>query len=93
MDTENISTASGFWSEKIYVLTENYEITGYVFMPKTGKKNRILTDILNSQKRFLAIKNAQIRSRKYSETEPEIHEFVQLNLNSIVLMRPDWKEE
>ena len=52
-DRENIierksSFITGVWSERVLVITEDYEIKGYVFMPKTGRKNRILTDILNS---------------------------------------------
>ena len=31
-------SVTGFWSEKIFVVTEDYEIKGYVFMPKTGKE-------------------------------------------------------
>lgn len=86
--SKNNVTISGFWSEKIFVLTEDYEIKGCVFMPKTGRKNRILSDILNGKKRFVAIKDAEIKCRKYPERKVEIHEFIQLNLDSIVLLRP-----
>jgi len=81
-------SVSGFWSEKIFVVTEDYEIRGYVFMPKTGKKSRVLSDILNSEKRFVAIKDAEIRCRKNSDTAPEKCSFIQLNLDSIILIRP-----
>ena len=37
------SFVTGVWSERVLVITEDYEIKGYVFLPKTGKKNRILT--------------------------------------------------
>lgn len=79
---------TGFWSEKIFILTEDYEIRGYVFMPKTVKKNRVLSDILNGSKRFLAIKDAQIIPRKNAEADIEMSEFVQLNLDAIILMKP-----
>ena len=36
---------TGVWSERVLVITEDYEIKGYVFMPKTGRKNRLLSDI------------------------------------------------
>ena len=36
---------SGVWSERVLVVTQDYEIKGYVFMPKTGKRNRVLSDI------------------------------------------------
>lgn len=82
------STISGFWSEKVYVVTKDYEIKGYVFMPKTGKKNRVLSDILNGSKRFVAIKDAEISDRHYPDRTVELSDFIQINLDSIVLIRP-----
>ncbi|HSA06231.1 MAG TPA: hypothetical protein P5556_03550 [Candidatus Gastranaerophilales bacterium] len=83
---------SGFWSEKVFVITEDYEIKGYVFMPKTGRKNRMLSDILNSSKRFVAIKDAEIRCRKSNEKISDSNSFIQLNLNSIILIKPCIKD-
>jgi hypothetical protein len=80
---------SKFWSEKICVFTEDYEIKGFVFMPKTGKKNRILSDILNGEKRFVAIKDAEIKHRHHPDWEMEHQEFIHINLDSIVLIRPE----
>lgn len=81
------STISGFWSEKVYVVTNDFKIKGSVFMPKTGKKNRILSDILNGEKRFVAIKNAEITNNCLPDKKPELHDFIQINLDSIVLIR------
>ena len=58
---------SGIWSEKILVITKDYEISGNVFMPRTGRKNRLLSDILNGGKRFVAIKDCTIIHREYPE--------------------------
>lgn len=79
---------SGVWSERVLVVTQDYEIKGYVFMPKTGKKNRVLSDILNGVKRFVAIKDCEIKHRLIPERKTEYHNFLQLNLSSIVLLRP-----
>lgn len=79
---------TGFWSEKIFVVTEDYEIKGYVFMPKTGRRNRMLSDILNGQKRFVAIKDAEICYRKALEKKPELSQYIQINLDSIILIKP-----
>lgn len=81
-------SVTGFWSEKIFVVTEDYEIKGYVFMPKTGKRNRMLSDILNGQKRFVAIKDAEICYRKAMDRKPEICPYIQINLDSIILIKP-----
>ena len=79
---------SGVWSEKVLVITQDYEIRGYVFMPKTGKKNRVLSDILNGVKRFVAIKDCEIKHRLIPERRTEYYSFLQLNLSSIILLRP-----
>ncbi|MBR1943413.1 hypothetical protein IJ843_06730 [bacterium] len=79
---------SGVWSERVLVVTQDYEIKGYVFMPKTGKKNRVLSDILNGIKRFVAIKDCEIKHRLIPERKTEYHNFLQLNLSSIILLRP-----
>ncbi len=81
-------SVSGFWSEKVFVITEDYEIKGYVFMPKTGRKNRVLSDILNGERRFVAIKDAEINCRNSSAEKFDSSNFIQLNLDSIILIKP-----
>ena len=93
MNGNNNAFIAGVWSERVLVITEDYEIKGYVFMPKTGRKNRILSDILNSTKRFVAIKNCKLKHRKSANRVTEAHDFIQLNLDSIVLIRPALHEE
>ena len=86
--TNNDTYFSGVWSERVLVVTQDYEIRGYVFMPKTGKKSRVLSDILNGVKRFVAIKDCEIKHRLIPERKTEYFNFLQLNLNSIILLRP-----
>ena len=87
IEDEN-SLITGIWSEKVLVITKDYEIKGNVFMPKTGRKNRVLSDILNGSKRFVAIKNCEVKHREFPNRKAEIHDFLQLNLNAIILLRP-----
>lgn len=84
---------TGVWSERVLVVTQDYEIKGYVFMPRTGKKNRVLSDILNGLKRFVAIKDCEITHRLNPNRRTEYHNFLQLNLNSIILLRPTLDDE
>jgi len=81
-------TIPGVWSEKVLVITEDFEIKGYVFMPRTGKKSRILSDILNGNRRFVAIKDVEISYRKEPDREHDHQDFIQINLDSIILLRP-----
>ena len=85
---ENVNFVTGVWSEKVLVITKDYEIKGNVFMPKTGRKDRVLSDILNGSKRFVAIKNCEVIHREFPNRKAESHEFLQLNLNSIIILRP-----
>lgn len=84
---------NGVWSERILVITQDYEIKGYVYMPKIGKRSRVLSDILNGKKRFVAIKDCEVSYRQLPNRRTEFHDFVQLNINSIIILRPTIKEE
>lgn len=84
--------ATGIWSERVLVITKDYQIKGNVFMPKTGRRNRVLSDILNGTKRFVAIKDCEVIHREFPNRKAEKHEFLQLNLNSIILLRPIYEE-
>ena len=90
---KNEDFITGVWSERVLVITQDYEVKGYVFMPRTGKKNRVLSDILNGIKRFVAIKDCEVTHRLIPNRRTEYHNFLQLNLNSIILLRPTLEDE
>ena len=79
---------NGVWSERVLVITQDYEIKGSVFMPKIGKRSRVLSDILNGKKRFVAIKDCEVSYRLMPNRRTEFQDFVQLNINSIIILRP-----
>lgn len=84
---------NGVWSERVLVITQDYEIKGYVYMPKIGRRSRVLSDILNGKKRFVAIKDCEVSYRQLPNRRTEFHDFVQLNINSIIILRPTTDEE
>lgn len=84
----NDDFTNGVWSERVLVITQDYEIKGYVFMPKIGKRSRVLSDILNGKKRFVAIKDCEVAYRQLPNRRTEFHDFVQLNIDSIIILRP-----
>ena len=92
-DLKSEEFITGVWSERVLVVTQDYEIKGYVFMPRTGRKNRVLSDILNGLKRFVAIKDCEVTHRLIPNRRTEYHSFLQLNLNAIILLRPTLEEE
>ncbi len=86
------SVIKGVWSEQVLVITEDYEIVGKIFLPKINKRNRVLSDLLNGKKRFMAIKNCKIKHRHFPDRTTEEQDFIQLNINSIIMLRPIFAE-
>lgn len=89
---EILELANSAWREKVYIETTEHIICGYIYMPKIGKRNRILSEVLNSNKNFIAVKNCTIEYKLNSARDIENHEFMQVNISSILIMRPLYEE-
>lgn len=76
------------WKEKVLIETAEYIIKGFVFMPNIGKRSRLLSDMLNSNKQFLAVKECTVESKLMPQKELEKYDFIQVNISTILLMRP-----
>ena len=85
---EIIDLSTSAWREKVYIETSEHIICGYIFMPKIGKKSRLLSEILNTGKTFIAVKNCTLEYKKVSGKPVEEHDFIEVNLASILIMRP-----
>ena len=86
--TRQMNSDSTAWSERVYIETAEYIICGYIFMPKIGKKSRLLSEVLNSNKTFIAVKDCTVESKLNPARNIEKHEFMQVNISTILLMRP-----
>lgn len=76
------------WREKVYIETTEHIITGFIFMPKIGKKNRLLSEVLNGNKNFIAVKECTLEYKLNAMKNLETHDFMQVNVSSILIMRP-----
>ena len=76
------------WKEKVYIETGEHIICGYIFMPKIGKRNRLLTEVLNTGKSFIAVKECTLEYKQMPNRNVEKHDFMQINVASILIMRP-----
>ena len=85
---EMLELTTSTWREKVYIETTEHIICGYIFMPKIGKKNRLLSEVLNGNKNFLAVKDCSLEYKLISTKNIEEHEFLQVNVGSILIMRP-----
>ena len=93
MDNKEITNLmDSVWKEKVYRETSEFIIIGYVYMPKIGKRSRLLTEVLNSNKQFLAIKDCRLEFKLLPQKEVEFHDFLQVNIGTILLMRPLYEE-
>ena len=91
-NNEILELTTSAWREKVYIETSEHIICGYIFMPKIGKKARLLSDVLNGNKNFIAVKNCKIEYKLNPSRQIEEHEFMQVNVSSILIMRPLYED-
>ena len=93
INSKKNSINSSYWIEKVVIITDNYEITGNIFMPKTTKKSRLLSELLNGNRKFIAVKDCTLQTKMSGSMEPEFLDFLEININSIILIKPYKAEE
>ena len=79
---------SSYWIERVVIITDNYEIIGNIYMPKSTKKSRLLSELLNGGRKFIAVKDCSLQTRISGSMEPEYTDFLEVNINSIILIKP-----
>ncbi|MBQ7450814.1 hypothetical protein IJS77_05290 [bacterium] len=79
---------SSYWVERVVIITENYEITGNIYMPKSTKKSRLLSELLNGNRKFIAVKDCIMQTKMAGSMEPEYLDFLEINISSIILIKP-----
>ncbi len=89
---EILELTTSAWREKVYIETSEHIIRGFIFMPKIGKKNRLLSEVLNGNKTFLAVKNCSLEYKLNPSKNVEEHDFMQVNISSILIMRPLYED-
>lgn len=89
---EILELSTSAWREKVYIETTEHIIQGYIFMPKIGKKARLLSEVLNGSKNFLAVKDCVLEYKLNTSKNVEEHDFMQVNIASILIMRPLYEE-
>ena len=85
---EIIELTTNALREKVYIETSEHIIHGYIFMPKIGKEHRLLSEVLNSERKFVAVKDCTLEYKLFPQKNIEKHDFMQVNVSSILIMRP-----
>ena len=91
-NNEILELTTSAWREKVYIETAEHIICGYIFMPKIGKKARLLSEVLNTGKNFIAVKNCTLEYKLNPTRNVENHDFMQVNIMSILIMRPLYED-
>jgi hypothetical protein len=74
---------------KVTVTTATSVLEGWIHLPKTGKGERRLTNLLNMpDKRFLAMTNVLVADRVNPTRQPESHPFLEVNLSTVEFIKP-----
>ncbi len=74
--------------ERVFILTEEHEITGWLYNPGLSRENRFLSDLLNgANKNFIAITDCTV-VHKNKQGEIENLDFLQLNMKYVILIKP-----
>ena len=73
-------------STRIKLITHQHEIEGNIYLPRAMKENRRLTNLLNSEKRFLAITQVSLKERATGATAT--YPYIQVNMAAIEMILP-----
>jgi len=88
MGVFNVFLSRWMRKERVLIVTEDYEIKGWLYNSKMSKNNRFLSDLLNgANKNFIAITDCKI-TYKNKQGQVEDLNFLQLNMRYIILIRP-----
>lgn len=72
----------------VEIVTKDYEVQGVVHVSRDVKEKRRITELLNDpERRFLAITDARMTSRKGTMT-PRFYTFLSIHIDSILMIHP-----
>jgi hypothetical protein len=72
----------------VVIQTEQAEIEGFVYVERSSREERKLSELLNDpRRRFIAVTEARVVQR-FQASSPLHYPFLQVRIDSIVLMHP-----
>lgn len=75
-------------STRIEMVTATHRLEGNIFLPRAMKENRRLTNLLNSDKRFVALTQVTVTDRTTGQQDATVYPYIQVNMNAIELVKP-----
>ena len=74
------------------VVTRNFQFEGDIHCPKTGKDSRRLSNLLNSDRKFIVMTEAMITNRLNGTKDPNKHPYIQISVEAIEFIKPHLDE-
>lgn len=73
---------------KVAVATATLLMEGYIYLPKTGKQERRLTNLLNTERRFLPITQVVVYDRATNTRLHDNQPLIEVNMDAIEYVKP-----
>ena len=70
------------------VITRSFQLEGNIHCPKLGKEGRRLSNVLNSDRNFIALTGVSIVNRANGSRDPKTYPLIQVNMDAIELIQP-----
>jgi hypothetical protein len=75
------------------VVTRFFSLEGDIHFPRLGKDGRRLSNMLNSDRKFIAMTQVQITNRVNGSKDPKTYPFIQINIEAIEFIQPYMDEQ
>ncbi|MBY0449575.1 MAG: hypothetical protein K2X01_02985 [Cyanobacteria bacterium] len=73
---------------KMTIVTRGYLLEGLIYLSKLSKDKRRLTNLLNGDKRFIAMTKVKVMDRITGKVDPTEYPYLHININSIEMVKP-----
>lgn len=70
------------------VVTRFFNLEGDIHFPRLGKEGRRLSNMLNSDRKFIAMTNVHIINRMNGTKDPKTYPFIEINIEAIEFIQP-----
>lgn len=78
---------------RVIIMTRSFSLEGDLYFPRVGKEGRRFSSLLNSDRRFMSMTKVTIIDRTSGLKDPQIHPFLQVNMESVEFVLPFMDEK
>ncbi len=73
---------------RVVVSTRSFSLEGFLHFPRLGKEGRRLSNLLNTDRRFMALTNVIVTDRITGAKNPKPYGLLQINMESVEFVQP-----